>query len=105
LYFFSVSLIYLDADIDEVGSVWKKVLERAAVHQQQSWLNVTFFPGKKCAISSSIQAQQVRQMRHQRITCPPKEDYKMIVCDLVQGHPLMSRIFSETSFYQVQKKQ
>ena len=35
IIFFSVSLIYLDADIDEVGSVWKKVLERAAVHQQQ----------------------------------------------------------------------
>ena len=35
IIFFSVSLTYLDTDIDEVGSVLKKVLERAAVHQQQ----------------------------------------------------------------------
>ncbi|XP_073249526.1 uncharacterized protein [Porites lutea] len=80
-----------DADIDEVGSVLKKVLERVAVHQQQR---------KKWAISSSIQAQQVRQMRRQRITRPPKEGYKVIVRDLVQGRPLMSRKFSETAFYQ-----
>ena len=44
-------------------------------------------------------------MRRQRITRPPKEGYKVIVCDLVQGRPLMSRKFSETAFYQVQKKQ
>ena len=35
IIFFSVSLTYLDADIDEVGSVLKKVLERAAVHRQR----------------------------------------------------------------------
>ena len=35
IIFFSVSLTYLDTDIDEVSSVLKKVLERAAVHQQQ----------------------------------------------------------------------
>ncbi|CAH3172874.1 unnamed protein product [Porites lobata] len=96
IIFFSVSLTYLDADIDEVGSVLKKVLEREAVHQQQR---------KKCAISSSIQAQQVRQMRHQRIPRPPREGNKVLVYDLVQGRPLMSRIVSETAFYQAQKKQ
>ena len=32
--FFSVSLTYSDADTDEVGSVLKKLLERAVVHQQ-----------------------------------------------------------------------
>ena len=32
---FLLPLPYLDADIDEVGSVLKKVLERVAVHQQQ----------------------------------------------------------------------
>ena len=35
IIFFSLSLTYLDADIDEVGSVLKKVLERAAVHRQR----------------------------------------------------------------------
>ena len=44
-------------------------------------------------------------MRRQRITHPPKEGYKVIVYDLVQGGPLMSRTFGETAFYQVQKKQ
>ena len=44
-------------------------------------------------------------MRHQRITHPPKEGNKVLVYDLVQGRPLMSRIVSETAFYQVQKKQ
>ena len=33
IIFFSVSLTY--ADISEVGSVLKKVLKRAVVHQQQ----------------------------------------------------------------------
>ena len=44
-------------------------------------------------------------MRDQRITRPPKEGNKVLVYDLVQGRPLMSRIVSETAFYQVQKKQ
>ena len=35
IIFFSLSLTYLDADIDEGGSVLKNVLGRAAVHQQQ----------------------------------------------------------------------
>ena len=35
IIFFSVSLNYLDEDIDEVNSVLKKVLERAVVHQQE----------------------------------------------------------------------
>ena len=35
IIFFSVSLNYLDEDIDEVNSVLKKVFERAVVHQQQ----------------------------------------------------------------------
>ena len=35
IIFFCASLSYLDADIDEVGSVLKKVLERAVVHRQQ----------------------------------------------------------------------
>ena len=44
-------------------------------------------------------------MRRQRITRPPKEGYKVIAQDVVQGRPTMSRIFSETAFYQVQNKQ